>query len=638
MESDNQCSPVLDALDVIKSFLDEKDMKERQELSEIRTDPNSPLSQEKTIKMLIKILKCLQPNIFCQQSRQENLKNELKKDGQKENSATIQRLLSHLESHVNLLESISHNPELASLFLVGSNGSHSFNSLQKSILVEQASRLRFFISQFHIPSQPNCSSLNDHRKSVKPAQLNVLSEKLKELNKIKESVNESSDLVQTRNAFREVCSLLETSVLFNDILLQNFNNDNMNEKNQKLEKQIESIKNKKEIIENQLNKIKAQLHEQKRSHENNNSSSNQKKQYDHYYKKKIEKLESEKRELLAKIETDKKNVTVSPKEYQSIKIENGQLTDQIDILNKQIKNYQEIIAQNEEKNNSLKKKMESRSEKCKKIQQLYSKQRSEIESLQNLYKNVTSQNFELNEQNETNHTIIDKLQKDLNAAKKECKDLKQLLERANETNQEQMKENGLLIKQIRKNDNLEIKESFKNEISQLKSKITILKKKLNEANEFILSLQDEINKYKIKKIDKSEKLKHKTQHSPQKLEKTLNEKPYSKSLNKVNDKSFDGRSFKKMKNREINFSYSESDDDDESSSGIDVDESSFLCQKTGSDVSSSASITESSKNRNKRPQINNSIMPSFDELERDIKNLELSVKRTRSLVSEKLNE
>ncbi|EAX97233.1 hypothetical protein TVAG_196770 [Trichomonas vaginalis G3] len=62
----------------------------------------------------------------------------------KSSSGITERLASYLISHVTLLEAISHNVELASLFLISENGKQTFTSVHKVFLKEQASRTRVF--------------------------------------------------------------------------------------------------------------------------------------------------------------------------------------------------------------------------------------------------------------------------------------------------------------------------------------------------------------------------------------------------------------------------------------------------------------------------------------------------------------
>ena len=109
------------------------------------------------------------------------------------------RLAAYLKSHIELLEAITHNVELASLFLVGENGQQTFTSVHRSILSEQAGRARYFlISSIQ-------TNLADYR--LFTSTVGDIRTKLAALDDIVERSIHFNDIKAMRNASRNCCSL-----------------------------------------------------------------------------------------------------------------------------------------------------------------------------------------------------------------------------------------------------------------------------------------------------------------------------------------------------------------------------------------------------------------------------------------------
>ena len=678
--TDENLKIILNALDTVYPLLSQEDKEQIKLYTELRSNPYSKNSQKKTIKLLLRVL------IKSRCNGDEELLNNLDDSSYSEsaNSPVVKRLLSHLESHVVLLEAISHNPELASLFLVGSSGSQSFSSLQKSVLMEQASRTRYFISHFKTSKLQNCDSISNYKKNlISPSSLTDLSEKIEELNSIKNSIeNERENITKVKNAFKEVCSLLETSVLFNDILIQKYNDNEISKQNEKLEKQITEIRSKKNTIQAQLNKLKHHIGKQDGCLDNENQLCRQK----------IAQLENEKCVLLRQIESNNANHNrqdTNACEMKTLKTENRQLASQIDLLNKQVSNYQTMISQKDDKINSLKSKIEECSQKVNKMSQMSKKHRSEVEEIHKLYQNASNQLNSISDQLNDTQLKNTKLQKVNSKLTKENSDLKSLLERANETNQNHLKDNQILIKQMRQNESN--KDSQKEE--KLKEVIRCLQKKLNEALKFISRLQEEIKQYKDQHMnqcneiysnsnsnsnsnsyEKTKKDKKKIEYlikSEEEEESTTAADSSSSSIslinknknkNKINfkvieeeeEEEFSRNSKKVVNNNNVNFNIEieeEEEDEDEHQSAhnnryyassrkkvLNVDDNIVI--KTSNYTKNSTTYDDNSvdESYNTKVHVGSSIMPSFDEIERDIKKLEVSVIKTRNLVSQSLNE
>lgn len=682
-DTDENLQIIFNALDTVYPLLSQDDKEQTKLYKELRSNPYSKNSQRKTIKLLLKVLLRNKYN----SDPDINMKNI--KNGQENcyaeaaNNPIIKRLLSHLESHVVLLEAISHNPELASLFLVGSNGSQSFTSLQKSVLMEQASRMRYFISHFISSKIPNCDSISNYRKNmISPASLTDLSEKIEEINSIKNSIEHEDDNIgKVKNAFKEVCSLLETSVLFNDILIQKYNDSEVFKQNEKLEKQIKDIKSKKESIQSQLKKLKHHIGRQNGCLDDENQQCRQK----------IAQLENEKVILMRQIEASNSNRQESNAcEMKTLRTENRQLASQIDLLNKQVTNYQTMISQKDDKINILKTKIEEISQKMNKLNQMSKKQRSEVEEIHNLYKNASNQLSSVSDQLNDSQLKNAKLQKANSKLTKENTDLKALLERANETNQNHLKDNAILIKQMRQND--VNKDTEKEE--KLKEVIRCLQKKLGEAQKFICKLQKEIKQYKHQNISSSKSnqntdyytndstsastttaSKNQNYTTETKVEKKIiyrsnvdftkseeessisssssisliNKKDKNKNKNR-NKKDFVIAASEEEESRNIlndEFEIEEEEEENESSytnqrkdpprskKVVNVDDN-IVIKSTNLKVRYNHDNDSDSEHMN--VNVRSSIMSSFDELERELKNMKISVKNTKNLVSQTLEE
>lgn len=648
-DSEDQKSIIQAALDAAFPLIDQGNSNQTTLYNQIRSNPTLKNSPKKTIELLMQIILHINTS-------------KIFKLNDSSSETIIHRLLCHLQSHVSLLEALSHNPELASLFLVGSSGSQSFSSFQKSILIEQASRLRFFLSQFKNSKFLIQDQISNYEKNLTLSSLNTLSEKLEELQSIKADVDsESYDFTKVKNAFKEVCSLLETSILFNDFLIQRKKGENFNDKTTNLQKELHEIKEQKEQIASQLYKVKAQLS----AHAHNRSDKSK-------YRKTIEKLESDKLELIRQI-TELKESTISCKrnnerETSSMKTENRQLSSQIELLNQQVLNYQSMNDQKDEKIDLLKNSISEYSQKLESMHQLNTKQRKEVDDLKKIYQNVSNQLQTATDQLNEYRIQHEKLIKVNKKAAKENFELKSLLERANDANQKHLRDNASLIKQIRLNDDI----NPRDEIDKLKAKNQMLESKLCKAHKFINQLQEEIEFYKQQNSISNSKLKEssfssqdkqntrkhsdhksfKTENFNQNFEEEFNEEEFilSKSLNDNEEESSLSKSLK-------NF-------EEETEDELDCEEESinaFLKHLSNEDKlnglneeddieSILSSISNKSKKRLKnfeeeeeeedksssKLHIGSSIMPSFDELERDIQTLERKVKKTRILVAENL--
>ena len=183
---------VIKFIDELTQKIDPRNTELSQLLEEIRQEPNSTeLLQEMILKL----------------ARQAN------------NEQLTMRLAAYLKSHIELLEAITHNVELASLFLVGENGQQTFTSVHRSILSEQAGRTRYFLASNNIDESSIQTNLADYR--LFTSSVGDIGTKLAALDDIVEQSIHSNDIKALRNAYQEIVALFSGCMVFNDILIQN---------------------------------------------------------------------------------------------------------------------------------------------------------------------------------------------------------------------------------------------------------------------------------------------------------------------------------------------------------------------------------------------------------------------------------
>jgi hypothetical protein len=164
-------------------------------------------------------------------------------------------LVSYLKGHVALLESITRDAELTSLFLIGQHGSQLFTSLQKSALHEQAARTRKFIASLP-PNSPPRTHLLDYKTLYKC--LDKLPLKIAELTTLKDHMDDKDDPNQLKLGFDEVCLILETVLIFNDLLIRSRNNDHVKE-NDRLVAECNLYQNTISTLTQQVNTVESAM-------------------------------------------------------------------------------------------------------------------------------------------------------------------------------------------------------------------------------------------------------------------------------------------------------------------------------------------------------------------------------------------
>lgn len=516
-------SRVLDAIDILSTLVDPYNLEQTQLLVDIQSDPYSQDSQQKIIDLLVRIISAYDFKQF--------------KDIPNEHQVVI-RLVSHLQSHVALLQAITHNAELASLFLVGENGSTSFSQLQKSILLEQASRTKLYLQSFVNSNQTD--AISDFRKNL--SNLRSFSEKIQELKQIQETTKSSDDIEDVRAAFHEVSALLETSILFNDLLINTKTSNQVNalkssfpdapQDNAQFEKWVkhyvkkglnykQTIQSTETETQQEITDLQQQLKVyQSKQGEYQKQINNLQKENNHLVQKlkdykvaaktecddseqimnlqnTITRIKKKNRELKSKIHEFCLNVTndseeCNPDDFKTLKLENQQLLGQIKLSQNQIINYQSMLSQKETKINQLTSKANELSKIVREQNELKNQHLKEIDNLQSLYQNINQQVRKVSISNEEQTRLTKKFNKEKKHLEEENLELKHMLEHATEAAKQQMKEYYALLKQMRRRD----EQCDPNIISDLQDKCASLANQLREAHAFIDKLKEEIAQFR----------------------------------------------------------------------------------------------------------------------------------------------
>lgn len=524
---------LMDVLQQISSLVDSNDDEQVDLFSNIHLDPNAQDAPLKMIKLLTLLIKSRMkiPQIISAES-----------------NITVNRLVSYLQNFVSFIQALANDSSLLNLFLVGENKTQTFSELQKTALLEQAARARSFLSSIDSEKIETC--LTDYKKYT--SSINNLPEKMKELKSIKKQIERADQIENLRSYSKTVVSILETALLFNDILIQNSNKDyNVSPKQQKssthqYKKVIKKLKNKIECLNDEFNEknihltdLQNEINDLRKENEGlmtkvKKSSRNDEKvtikfeslqaQRDQLaddlnslklkvqsdtstaetmnkLKEKLKKVENENRkmrELLdeATLNQNQLNNQLNAEsrdmksELQSKQYENNLLKQQINQMMEQINNYQTNSDKKETKISNLIDKNQFLSAQVNDLSKTNSRLQARINDLENLYKDIKNQleNSENSKQDLSNQ--VNKLRKEIKTKTTENDELKSMLDRTTADAQKQMADNAILIKQLRRAG------SEKQDSNKYNDVIQKLKEKLRSAYLFIKKLQNQISEYK----------------------------------------------------------------------------------------------------------------------------------------------
>lgn len=525
---------IVDSLQQISSLINLKDVEQVELFSKIQQSPNASDAPLKLIKLLTLLIKT-RMDIPSQKIAQ---------------SCTARQLISYLGSYVALLQAITHNSELASLFLIGNNGEKSFTELEKSTLLEQAARTQQYLSSLNI--SPTKTTLLDYEKNLED--LNSLPEKMKELSSYKAKIEQSQNIEEIKSLANIILLILETSMIFNDVLIQN-SNKNIDDfedpchkkKSKKYKKACKKMQIQFQILQDELSEKEAQISSLQRElkdakHANDHliDKMNKSTKNENYISSQVESLLAQKNQLaedlncikdrldidnqtaiilnrlkekLKKVENENRRMrqlldeanlnqnkilsqydstsSELKSELASKRHENELLKNQISHLHEQIDNYQNQMAKKDQKTDCLSDRINDLETQIHEQSKTQTRLQNRIIDLEHLYKDATSQ---LDQNSQTNSDLsrqIQKLRKEVKLKSNENDELKVMLDHATNDSKKQIADNATLIKQLRRYETSGNNQSANEEIQKLKEK-------LKSSYRFIKKLQLQITEYKRK--------------------------------------------------------------------------------------------------------------------------------------------
>ena len=519
-------------LEQISMLIDPDDQEELDLFAQIQIDPESDTAADNLIDLLFLLVR----------------KQHDSSQGQR-----VAELVSYLSSHVALLQAIVQDPKLTSLFLVGQNGSQSFNSIQKMSLNEQAARTRKFLSQFS--QKPAKTTLMDYESLFKARDL--LPKKIAELTAMKERVDQDDDPTSLKASFREVCSILETVLLFNDLLIRNKSagsemmvvekplviegghDDDLKDENKRLkaenkrlrcdaaamndtivslssrvqnaeagmeeisqrlksrdlcrdarEAELEELQREKERLVQSLGKLKARVGSEIENDHLIEEVSVRLRTVEKQYKLVKEALDEV--AIRNKSFQDRDLADELESELQNLRKENSLLASQVKQLQSQVENYQNLIGKKDQRIDGMSGKIKLLSDQHTDALRMQTKQQNAISELQALYKQASEQVDRLMDEKSALAKQLSRAKKETASVKGDNEELKHILERTTEESKKQMSDNAVLLRQLRKSS------GPANDSQDKDAEIARLKAQLKDAKLFIKKLQREITEYRAR--------------------------------------------------------------------------------------------------------------------------------------------
>ena len=352
--------------------LDLSDVTQIKMFSDILSETNYKGKMEKTCKLT---------NYLIQQwkIKENDLKNN---EATKLKDQQIYRLISHLQYFVSLFEAFSFKTELFQLFLTSKNFENSIKLIPQTYFSEQAENLENFIKNEKIKNQKIKTNLSDYS-------IDNLPKKIEELKVLKSETENSNQIENVKNGFREICALFELTLLFNNLLIQRISSPNIFLNSLKNDEQINSFKNqiKQKTDENsnlklEIEQLKQDLLEKQRTLNN-------------YKRSGIEKLQTKlenAQNQIEKLEKELSSALVISAQNETIKTENIRLQSDLETLTSQCNRLLNVMQAKKEQNSKWRKIANSISGKYIKIKEEYNAYKEEQESK---YQNEVNKRKEL---------------------------------------------------------------------------------------------------------------------------------------------------------------------------------------------------------------------------------------------------
>jgi DNA repair exonuclease SbcCD ATPase subunit len=454
-------------LEQLSELIDPKDARQADLFTQVQTDLSTNAPLDRLVDLLL-LLANSRPRPF----------------GRK-----LNELVSYLKSHVALLEAITRDAELASLFLIGQHGSQSFTSLQKSALREQAARTRKFIASLPLNSPPQTHLLN-YKTLYK--RLDKLPLKIAELTALKDHMNDEDDPNQLKLGFDEVCSILETVLLFNDLLIRSRNDDHIKE-NDRLVAECNLYQDTIDTLTKQVNAVESAMADLQ--HPESPGELVQQ----------LQRIERQYRRVRAAVEAlpaqpewpDAEHVSDLESEILRLKKESQFLRDQVSQLQKQIGNYQTTDIEKDQQIDRLVVKLQRVQEQRADAARLCQRQERQITELQGLYRDAAEQRQQLAEGQRELQRQLKHSRKDAKVAIDMSGELQMMLKRARDDVARQMEDNQLLLKHAQRNNREDRAEEVARLKAELKSALQLIEKLQNQIAEFRRQRKIGVTRYDV---------------------------------------------------------------------------------------------------------------------------------------------
>lgn len=476
---------------------------------QLYTDILSEQNSQNKIEKIIKLISMIQSNLI------ENPNNSTKLTTQNTptQSEQISRLLGHLQHFVSILQSFSFDSEFLDLFI--SNKEPSSKLIPSQFFEAESKRLQAFLQTF-----PDKSLVDTVLSQINPE---FLTQKLKELRLIQNKVENSTNVLELRNHFQEICTLFEFSSILNDRLIVKLSNQpkfascpdshqqeiefmskKLKEKeilNEKYEIELEKLR---QLCQNFSNKsdeliVRNQKYKQEKIQLLNQIQEFKQRNGNDETDLRIQNLEKEKQEIL-----DSKN-----KEIEDLVKKINKISKDFDSLKDQYNNLQhddskgDISLMNSDVSEKLKYKHSKLRDKFKKLKQNLKDTKTQLENEKYISNQTQSKNEMLI------NTMKTEFEQKLSTEIEKCRQFEQENEKLNSQNE------TLITNLTQFKDKFQlVKSQTTNEIDSLNRKISILQKqkrelvniveRLNEKaptdseiNETITALQIEKNELQI---------------------------------------------------------------------------------------------------------------------------------------------
>ena len=360
-------------LQQIGDNLDLADVDQVKMFSDILAEPKFKGKLEKTCKFTVYLI-----NKWKIKETEYNNNNQLRAKEEQ-----ISRLITHLQFFVSFFESLSFKSDIFRFFLGSKNEENCIKLIPQSYFAKQSEILEKFLENEDFKNSKIITKLSSFS-------LKDIPEKLLQLKILRSETENSNNIDDVKNGFREICALFELTTLLNEYLISKMQNPNIlsdfdsHFSQNDTENYLQTIKQKSievQQLQSEIEQMKIKLAENQeiiRSFKRNG----------------IEKLQHKLQKSQTKIsslEEERENLLLQIAQNETIKTENTRLQSEISTLNSQCNRLIEGFKLKKKEATKLKKSANHISAKYIQLKEEYSVYQQESEE------KISQQNLELNE-------------------------------------------------------------------------------------------------------------------------------------------------------------------------------------------------------------------------------------------------